>query len=466
MSANPRFDAPLIRRYDRPGPRYTSYPTAVDFHTGFGEADYRVAAGTSNTLQSRRPLSLYVHVPFCRSPCFYCGCNKVITRDTQKAAAYMVRLCREIELAGALFDRARPVQQLHFGGGTPTYLDDPQLKELIGALGRSFSLSDDPAREYSIELDPRTVDAQRLAHLVALGFNRFSLGIQDFDTEVQRAVNREQSAEETLALMQAARDLGVKSLSVDLIYGLPKQTPQSFARTLERVAQARPERVAVYSYAHMPHLFKPQRQIRDAELPAPETKLALLGLAIETLTQAGYVYVGLDHFALADNELIEAQSNGTLQRNFQGYSTHAETDLVALGVSAISRVGDTYSQNVKTLGEYYQRLDAGELPVERGLCLTAEDVLRRDVIQTLMCATRLDFAAIERVHDIQFETHFAAELEELQPLVDDGLVVREPRALAITPTGRLLLRNVAMVFDARLRVARAPGATPRFSRVV
>ncbi len=466
MSATTHFDADLIRRYDRPGPRYTSYPTALDFHPGFGEPDYRDAAQASNALSGRRALSLYVHVPFCRSPCFYCGCNKVITRDEQKAAAYLVRLCREVESVGRLFDRDRPVRQLHFGGGTPTYLNDGQLSHLMGALGQSYALTDDPAREYSIELDPRTVDAGRLAHLVQLGFNRFSLGIQDFDTDVQRAVNREQSSDETLALMHAARDLGVRSLSVDLIYGLPKQTRESFTRTLDQVAAARPERVAVYSYAHLPHLFKPQRQIRDADLPSPETKLALLGLAIERLTAAGYVYVGLDHFALADNELIRAQADGTLQRNFQGYSTHAETDLVALGVSAISRVGSTYSQNVKTLGEYYQRLDSGQLPIERGLKLEPEDELRRDVIQTLMCATRLDFAAIERVHDIQFETHFAAELAELEPLIADGLVVREARALTITPRGRLLLRNVAMVFDERLRRAREPGAAPRFSRVV
>lgn len=460
------FDAELVRRYDRPGPRYTSYPTALDFHDGFGPEDYRAAAAASNRTLDRRALSLYVHVPFCQSPCFYCGCNKVITRDRSRARDYLAHLDTEIDLQGALFDRDRPVRQLHFGGGTPTFLDDDELATLLGRLGRAFTLTDASEREYSIEIDPRTVDAARLARLTGMGFNRVSLGIQDFDPDVQKAVNRVQPAEETLELIAAARRLGIPSLSVDLIYGLPKQTPASFGRTLDRLIEARPERLAVYSYAHLPQLFKPQRQIHDAELPSAEDKLRLLGLTIERLGAAGYVYIGLDHFALGDDELVRAQAAGTLQRNFQGYSTHADTDLVALGVSAISRVGDTYAQNAKTLGAYYRHLERGELPVERGVALDAEDRLRREVIQHLMCATRLDFAAIGRAFGIDFEQHFAAELLSLQPLIEDGLAERDRAGLRVTERGRLLLRHLAMAFDGRLAAARSAGGTVRHSRAI
>ena len=466
MPASTLFDADLVRRYDRPGPRYTSYPTAIDFHTGFGPDDYRAAAAASNRASDARALSLYVHVPFCRSPCFYCGCNKVITRDHGKARDYLAHLDTEIDLQGALFDRDRTVRQLHFGGGTPTFLDDDELATLLGHLGRAFTLTDAAEREYSIEIDPRTVDAARLARLTAMGFNRVSLGIQDFDPEVQRAVNRVQAAEETLELIAAARRLGIGSLSVDLIYGLPRQTPESFARTLDRLIEARPERLAVYSYAHLPQLFKPQRQIHDHELPSAEDKLALLGLTIERLGQAGYVYIGLDHFALADDELVRAQAAGTLQRNFQGYSTHADTDLVALGVSAISKVGDSYAQNAKTLGTYYRHLEAGQLPIERGIALDAEDRLRRAVIQHLMCATHLDFGDIERAFGIDFEQHFAAELERLGPLLADGLAVRDGAGLRVTERGRLLLRHLAMAFDGRLAASQALSPGARHSRVI
>ena len=466
MPASTLFDADLVRRYDRPGPRYTSYPTAIDFHAGFGPDDYRAAAAASNRAADRKALSLYVHVPFCRSPCFYCGCNKVITRDKAKARDYLAHLDTEIDLQGALFDRDRTVRQLHFGGGTPTFLDDDELEALLGRLGRAFTLTEAAEREYSIEIDPRTVDAARLARLTAMGFNRVSLGIQDFDPGVQQAVNRVQPAEETLGLIAAARRLGIRSLSVDLIYGLPRQTPASFGRTLDRLIEARPERLAVYSYAHLPQLFKPQRQIDDRDLPSAEDKLALLGLTIERLGAAGYVYIGLDHFALADDELVKAQTAGTLQRNFQGYSTHADTDLVALGVSAISKVGDSYAQNAKTLGAYYRHLEAGRLPIERGIELDGEDRLRREVIQHLMCATHLDFAAIGRAFGIDFEQHFAAELERLQPLLADGLAVRDGAGLQVTGRGRLLLRHLAMAFDGRLAASQAAGPTARHSKAI
>ena len=466
MPASTLFDVDLVRRYDRPGPRYTSYPTAIDFHAGFGPDDYRAAAAASNAAADRKALSVYVHVPFCRSPCFYCGCNKVITRDKAKGRDYLAHLDTEIDLQGALFDRGRTVRQLHFGGGTPTFLDDDELAALLGRLGRAFTLTTASDREYSIEIDPRTVDAARLVRLTAMGFNRVSLGIQDFDPEVQQAVNRVQPAEETLELIAAARRLGIRSLSVDLIYGLPKQTPASFGRTLDRLIEARPERLAVYSYAHLPQLFKPQRQIRDQDLPSAEDKLALLGLTIERLSAAGYVYIGLDHFALADDELVKAQAAGTLQRNFQGYSTHADTDLVALGVSAISKVGDSYAQNAKTLGAYYRHLEAGQLPIERGILLDDEDRLRREVIQHLMCATRLDFSAIERAFGIDFEQHFAAELDRLQPLLADGLAARDATGLQVTERGRLLLRHLAMAFDGRLAASQAASPGQRHSRAI
>lgn len=466
MHASTLFDADLVRRYNRPGPRYTSYPTAVDFHAGFGAKEYCAAAVASNAGLPGRTLSLYVHVPFCRSPCFYCGCNKVITRDPASARDYLFHLDTEIILQGALFDRARTVRQLHFGGGTPTFLDDDELGSLLARLGLAFTLTGAAEREYSIELDPRTVDAKRLARLAAMGFNRMSLGVQDFDPAVQQAVNRVQPAAETLALIAAAQRLGIHSLNVDLIYGLPRQTLTGFAATLDRLIEARPARFAVYSYAHLPELFKAQRQINERDLPTAEDKLALLGLTVERLTAAGYVHIGLDHFALADDELVQAQKDGTLQRNFQGYSTHADTDLVALGVSAISKVGNSYAQNAKTLGGYYRLLEEGRLPIERGLALDGEDRLRRAVIQHLMCATRLDFAAIESAFGIDFEQHFAHELARLAPLLADGLAVRDAGGLRVTARGRLLLRHLAMVFDGRLANHGPTAAAPRHSATI
>ena len=459
------FDADLVRRYDQPGPRYTSYPTAVQFHAGFGLAEYQAAARASNG-PAARPLSLYVHVPFCESPCFYCGCNKVITRDHAKATGYLARLGREIVLQGALYDRGRVVDQLHLGGGTPTFLSDAELGALLEELGGQFALRSDAGREHSIEIDPRTVSPERLASLRRLGFNRISLGVQDFDAQVQAAVNRVQSPADTLALIRRARELAIDSVSVDLIYGLPQQTRASFARTLERVIAARPDRIAAYSYAHLPHIFKAQRRIKSEHLITPAEKLGLLGLTVETLTDAGYIYIGMDHFALPSDELVRAQLDGTLQRNFQGYSTRAECDLVALGVSSISKVGDSYAQNAKTLHEYYRMIDAGTLAVQRGVALSADDRIRRDVIQRLMCATRLDFATLDAAHGICFEDYFAAELVALARLELDGLVVRAQRGLAITARGRLLMRSVAMVFDAHLPQGQSFPEQPRFSRVV
>ena len=459
------FDADLLRRYDRPGPRYTSYPTAPQFRADFGEADLRAAAAASNGDPIPRRLSLYVHVPFCASPCFYCGCNRIITRDKARGEAYLARLFREIALAAQLFDRDREVIQLHFGGGTPNFLDPAQLREVVDTLRSQFRFSDAADRDISIELDPRFVNADHIAALAAAGFNRASFGVQDFDPEVQVAVNRIQSVEETRAVVDACRANGFRSVNIDLIYGLPRQTVAGFANTLDIVARMRPDRIAVYGYAHLPELFKPQRQINAAELPDAETRLQLLQLAIESLTAAGYVYIGMDHFALPDDELALAQERGGLHRNFMGYTTHADSDLVGLGVSAISHIGDSFSQNPRDLPSWQAALDEGRLPVFRGMRMDEDDQLRADLIQSLMCQGEVPTAALERRYDIDFADYFAAALAKLQPLVDDGLARIEPDRIVATSRGRLLLRNIAMCFDRYLDQPAAVAA-PRFSRAI
>ena len=455
------FDADLIRRYDRPGPRYTSYPTAPQFHGGFTEREYREMAALSNEDPIPKALSLYLHIPFCHSLCYYCACNKIITRHTEKAAIYLGYLKQDIALQGKLFDRDRQVTQLHLGGGTPTYLDESQLAELMHTLGEHFQLDHGRAREFSIEVDPRTVSAQDIATLGDLGFNRISLGIQDFDPAVMEAVNRVQTPEQVAELIHSARSNRFHSVSLDLIYGLPKQTLQSFDRTLDQVLALKPDRLSVYSYAHLPKLVKAQKLIRAEDLPSPEEKLGLLQLTIERLTRAGYVYIGMDHFALPEDELARAQRNGTLHRNFQGYSTQADADLVGLGNTSIGKVAHSYSQNVKTLGEYYRAIAAGRLPLLRGIVLSADDLLRREVITELMCQGRLDFADFDAKHPVRFRNYFAAELKALAPLAADGLLSLAPDAIELTPAGRLLLRNVCMVFDRYLQPAQN-----QFSRTV
>ena len=447
MLANPTFDADLLRRYDRPGPRYTSYPTAPQFAAGFGETQLREAALASNGDPIPRRLSLYVHVPFCASPCFYCGCNRIITRDTARGEAYLARLYREIALTAPLFDRDREVIQLHFGGGTPNFLSPAQLREVVDTLRSHFHFSDADERDLSIELDPRFVSPADIAELAAAGFNRASFGVQDFDPEVQVAVNRIQSVEETRAVVDACRGNGFRSVNIDLIYGLPKQTREGFARTLDIVTGMRPDRVAVYGYAHLPELFKPQKQIVGADLPDAETRLALLQLAIERLTAAGYCYIGMDHFALPDDELALAQARGGLHRNFMGYTTHADSDLVGLGVSAISHVGDSFSQNPRDLPSWQAALDEGRLPVFRGMRLDEDDQLRADLIQQLMCQGEIPMAALERRYGIDFAAYFADALAKLQPLAEDGLVRIEADRITVTSRGRMLLRNIAMCFD-------------------
>ncbi|KQO15019.1 coproporphyrinogen III oxidase [Acidovorax sp. Leaf76] len=453
----------LLRRFDVPGPRYTSYPTADRFVEAFGQDDYVLAleqrrAGTG---AKALPLSLYVHIPFCESLCYYCACNKIITKHHDRADVYLRYLSREIDLHTAHCGTGQVVSQLHLGGGSPTFLSDDGLRELMAMLKRSFTLA--PGGEYSIEVDPRTVDASRLAVLAELGFNRLSFGVQDFDPEVQKAVHRIQPAEQVFSLVESARALGFESINVDLIYGLPRQTPESFDRTLAQVVQLRPDRIALYAYAHLPERFKPQRRIVPAELPMGGAKVSMLSRSLDAFMAAGYVYVGMDHFALPDDALAVAKRQGRLHRNFQGYSTQPDCDLIGLGVSAIGRVGATYSQNAKTLDEYYDFLNQGRLPVVRGLALTRDDLVRRAVIMALMCQGELLFEPLEQAWLIDFRRYFAAEIESLEEMADQGLVQIRPDGIAVTAMGWFFVRGIAMVFD---RYLQADRNRARFSRII
>ncbi len=463
MSATVYFDPELMRRYDREGPRYTSYPTAVQFRDGWDAPAYEAAATGSRGALELSPLSLYVHVPFCRSPCLYCGCNKVVTRQTELADSYVAHLITEISMRSRYFAASREVEQLHFGGGTPTFLPLDRLEAIIDALDRFFHLSAAAHRDYSIEIDPRTVDEAYLAALSRLGFNRISIGVQEFDHRVQAAINRIQPAAMVAHLLGQARGLGFQSINFDLIYGLPQQTLETFGTTLDQVIAMRPDRLAVYGYAHMPHLFKAQRQIDADTLPDAPTRLALLQLAIAKLTEAGYVYIGMDHFALPSDSLATAQRDGTLHRSFQGYTTHASRDLVSFGVSAIGQVGDLYVQNQKSLGPYLEAIERGELPMHRGVLRNQDDVLRADVIQQIMCHGRIDVAATERRFGIDFPQYFAPSLQRLAILEQDRLVERSAAQITLTARGRLLMRNVAMAFDDYLHRQQA---TARLSRAV
>ena len=458
-----RFDTDLIERYGGRGPRYTSYPTAVQFHDGFGETEYRRQCAASNEGSERRPLSIYVHLPFCESLCYYCACNKEVTRNRARVERYMTHLYSELDLQAALFDDTRVVEQLHLGGGSPTYFDTDELGELIRRIGERFRLQSDGNQEFSIEVDPRTIEPEGMAPLYALGFNRLSLGVQDLEQRVQEAVNRVQSFAKTRDLIDAARASGFQSVSLDLIYGLPHQSVASFDATIDRVLTLKPDRLAIYNYAHLPQMFKAQRLIDAADLPDASAKLEILHGTIAKLTAAGYEYIGMDHFALPSDELVVAQHKGELQRNFQGYSTHARCDLISLGVSAISHVHHCYSQNVKSVNRYCQLLEQGHLPVERGLELSDDDELRASVIETIMCHGRLDFAAVAQSFGLDFGDYFGAELEALAPLADDGLIKFDNAGFEVTPAGRLLLRPVAMVFD---RYLREEANKARFSKVI
>lgn len=454
------FDIELIRRYNKSGPRYTSYPTAVKFHEGFAERDYRAVAARSN--QQGGPLSLYFHIPFCDTLCFYCACNKIATKNRKHATPYLKSLFKEIEMQGALFDRSRKVDQLHWGGGTPTFISHEQMTALMAKTREHFTLHDDDSGEYSIEIDPREVGHDTIKMLRELGFNRMSLGVQDFDPRVQQAVNRIQSEEQTFKVLEQARTEGFKSISVDLIYGLPFQTLEGFAATIEKVIAAGPDRLSVFNYAHLPQMFKPQRRINSADLPSPTEKLDILQMSNERLKQAGYLYIGMDHFARPDDELAVAQREGGLYRNFQGYSTHAECDLVALGVTSIGMVGNSYSQNVKGVEEYSQLIDAGKLPLYRGIELNDDDLLRREIISRLICQFELDMAVIATQFKIDFADYFAAEMVQIRQIESDGLLAIEGDKICVLPAGRLLIRNVCMVFDYYLCQQREQ----RFSKVI
>lgn len=455
------IDEQLLRRFDVPGPRYTSYPTADRFVEAFGCDDYIQALEQRRAGSMALPLSLYVHIPFCESLCYYCACNKVITKHHSKSAEYLRYLSRELELQVEHFGRGYNVSQLHLGGGSPTFLSDVELSDLLDMIKRHFNLT--PGGEFSIEVDPRTVTPERLQHLYQLGFNRLSFGVQDFDPTVQKAVHRVQPAEQVFALVQAAREIGFESINVDLIYGLPKQTPESFRHTLEQIQQLRPDRIALYAYAHLPTRFKPQRRILSAELPSPSEKLSMLANSLAMLGDAGYDYVGMDHFALPDDALAVAKRQGRLHRNFQGYSTQPDCDLIALGVSAIGRIGATYSQNAKTLDEYYDALDQGRLPIVRGLALNRDDILRRSVIMAIMCQGELDFEAMGDAHLIDFKSHFARELERLGEMVAMGLVRLSDSSLEVTEQGWYFVRAIAMTFDKYLQ---SDQDRARFSKII
>ncbi|MEZ5543898.1 MAG: oxygen-independent coproporphyrinogen III oxidase [Lysobacteraceae bacterium] len=463
-SSTSSFDPDLLRRYDVPGPRYTSYPTAPQFRTDFGERELKAMAAISNGDPIPLPLSLYLHVPFCENPCFYCGCNRIITRDKERGSVYLTRLYREATMASALFDRDREVEQIHFGGGTPNFLTPGQIAETLDILHRLFSFARGEQLDCSIELDPRYITPDEIAELAAAGFNRASLGVQDFDPAVQRAVNRIQNVDETLEIIAACRTHGFRSVNVDLIYGLPKQTPEGFSRTLDITLAARPDRIAVYGYAHMPSMFRAQQRIPIEQLPPPEMKLELLECAVEKLCQAGYLHIGMDHFALPQDDLALSKQRGDLHRNFMGYTTHADSDLIGLGVSAISHIGPSFSQNTRELERWEEAVDNGRLPVWRGLRLDEDDVIRADAIQSLMCHGRLDFDKIGDRHLINFRSYFTDALARLAQLQQDGLLELSAKGVEVTSRGRYLLRIIAMCFDRYLSTAAA--GMPVYSRTV
>ena len=445
MDQSIQFDLDLINRYDKAGPRYTSYPTALELHEGFADKEYRQHIEKSNAAGG--PLSLYFHIPFCDTVCYYCACNKIITKNRKHAEPYLNNLFKEIELQGSLFDKSRVVNQLHWGGGTPTFLSYQQMKALMDCTREHFNLRDDDKGEYSIEVDPRETNDKTIAQLRELGFNRISLGLQDFNPAVQKAVNRIQTEQETFAVLDAARREGFRSTSIDLIYGLPLQTVNTFSETLDKVLAVSPDRFSIFNYAHMPTRFKTQRQINDADMPSPEVKLEILQMMGNKLIEAGYVYIGMDHFAKPDDELAIAQREGKLYRNFQGYSTHSDCDLVGLGITSIGRVGDAYIQNVKTLEEYDSLISQGKLAVFKGVDLNEDDKLRRAVITQLICHFELNFSSIEKQFDIVFADYFGTELNNLKIMQDDGLLQVTAHGIQVQTAGRLLIRNICMIFD-------------------
>lgn len=458
----PSFDQTLIERYGGEGPRYTSYPTAVQFSLDFGADDYLAAIAESNRLPIPAELSLYVHVPFCANPCFYCGCNRVITRSVTAGDRFLESLELELDLIAPQVDSDRLVRQVHLGGGTPTFLDHDQLRHLTELLRSHFSVA--PDAEMGLEIDPRTIDPTGIRLLRELGFNRLSIGIQDLEPEVQKAVNRIHDTAMVSSVFGAARAVGFESISVDLIYGLPLQTTTGFARTIETIVQLRPDRVSLFNYAHLPHLFKAQRQIDESQLPAPATKLAIFRNSLNRLLDAGYEFIGMDHFALPGDSLVKARLDGSMVRNFQGYSTHGGLDLISFGPSAISQVGDSFAQNERKLDDWAVALVEGRLPIIRGLTRTTDDRLRAEIIDRIMCTGKLAFRDLEKLFQLQFRRYFAPELATLEKLADDGLINWTQEGFEVTPQGLLFLRAIARHFDAHLNPA--ANNTGRFSRIV
>ena len=457
----PGLTADMLQKYDVSGPRYTSYPTADRFVEAFNEDSYKVTLDQRRVAGAALPLSIYVHIPFCESLCFFCACNKIVTKHHERSTEYLRYLNREIDLHIEHLGTKQIISQLHLGGGSPTFFSDAELSELMTMLKRNFTFA--PGGEYSIEVDPRTVNDSRLKHLAELGFNRLSFGVQDFDPEVQKAVHRIQPAEQVFSLVEAARRLKFDSVNVDLIYGLPMQTPESFSRTLDQIVELRPNRIALYGYAHLPERFKPQRRISEYELPAAQDKISMLSNALSAFIKAGYVYVGMDHFALPDDDLAIAKRQGRLHRNFQGYSTQPDCDLISLGVSAIGRVGSTYSQNTKTIEEYYDYLNQGRFPIVRGLALSRDDLIRRAVIMAIMCQGALQYESIELAYVLDFKNYFASELELLKQQEAIGMVELDDIGLQVTEMGWFFVRAVAMIFDKNLQ---SDKNRARFSKII
>ncbi len=459
MSHSLIWDSSLIQRYDKPGPRYTSYPTAVQFSDDFQIGTYTKAAQQSTEEQA--PLSLYFHIPFCDTVCYYCGCNKIVTRHRDRAEPYLELLFREMAMHVERLGPNRRVEQLHLGGGTPTFLNRDQLTRLMDEVNKHFHLEFDARSDFSIEIDPREADWAMMGHLCDLGFNRISLGVQDFDPAVQKAVNRVQPQALTESIVDASRVMNFSSVNLDLIYGLPLQTTSSFMRTVDRVIEMMPDRLSVFNYAHLPHRFMPQRRIRDEDLPSPQVKLEIMQETTQRLTDAGYVYIGMDHFALPDDDLALAQEEGVLHRNFQGYTTHGHCDLVGMGVSSISQVGNTCTQNYTDMENYKASIEKGELAMFRGFQSSDEDELRAHVIRRLICDFHLDFPRLQKECGIDFTSHFAEELKQLKVMADDGLLTLTSERLEVQPRGRLLIRNICMVFDQYMAQSQQ-----KFSRVI
>ncbi len=456
-----KWDLELIRRYDLSGPRYTSYPTAIQFDPALSAQEMVQTGQQTSDLQT--PLSLYVHIPFCAHVCYYCACNKVITRNRKKAQPYLDTVYQEMAQLADWYADDRIVEQLHWGGGTPTFISNEQMRELMQQLRQHFKLLDDDSGDYSIEIDPREADAETLQVLREIGFNRISLGVQDVELKVQEAVNRVQPVEQVAAVLNEARRLGFRSINMDLIYGLPHQTLESFQKTLDTIIGLSPDRLSVFNYAHMPDRFRSQKHINAEHLPSPETKLAILETTIKTLMDAGYVYIGMDHFAKPDDELALAQNNGQLHRNFQGYTTHSDCDLVAMGVSAISQIGDVYYQNEHDIAAYTAAVEQRENAIKRGVTLSRDDRIRRAVINQLICHFALDMQQIESAFGLNFQDYFAAELAELEHFTQDGLIELTDHSITVTPSGRLLIRRICMAFDAYIPKQQP---TQGFSRII